>query len=143
MGGGHLRKTPAIDAVIPTLYLKGISGNAFEEALQTLLGERASGLSKSSIATMKNSWCAEMEAWKRMPIEEPFVYIWADGVYVNVRLGDNKKLCLLVVIGVSTSGEKKLLAVEACYRESADAWETLFKDLVETALLVSQDGKCA
>ena len=140
----YLRKTPAIDAVIPTLYLKGISGNAFEEALQTLLGERASGLSKSSIATMKNSWCAEMEAWKRMPIEEPFVYIWADGVYVNVRLGDNKKLCLLVVIGVSTSGEKKLLAVEACYRESADAWETLFKDLVERGLqaplLIVGDG---
>ena len=140
----YLRRTPAVDSVIPALYLKGISGNTFEEALQALLGERASGLNKSSVAAMKQRWCAEMEAWKHRPIEEEFAYLWADGVFVNVRLGDNKRLCLLVVIGVTASGEKKLLAVEACYRESADAWEALFRDLVSRGLsaplLIVGDG---
>ena len=140
----YLRRTPSVDAVIPALYLKGISGNAFKDALKGLLGSRASGLSKSSTAAMKQRWVREMEEWKRRPIEERFVYIWADGVNVNVRVGDNKRICLLVLIGVADDGKKKLLAVERCYRESAEAWETMFRDLVHRGLhaplLIVGDG---
>ena len=140
----YLRRTPNVNAVMPALYLKGISGNAFEEALQRLLGNKASGLSKSSIAAMKQHWLLDMQEWKRRSIDEEFVYLWADGVNVNVRLGDNKKLCLLVIIGVTTAGEKKLVAVEGGYRESRDSWSTLFGNLLarglKAPLMIVADG---
>ena len=117
----YLRRTPNVNTVIPALYFKGISGNAFEEALQRLLGNKARGLAKSSVAAMKQHWLLDMQQWKRQPIDEEFVYLWADGVNVNVRLGDNKKLCLLVIIGVTTAGEKKLVAVAGGYRGSRDS----------------------
>ena len=140
----YLRRTPAVEAVIAILYLKGISGNAFEDAMKVLLGDRASGFSKSSIAAMKHGWLAEMEQWKQRAIDEQFAYVWADGVNVNIRLGANKRLCLLVLVGVTATGEKKLLAVESGYRESAEQWRGVFRDLIARGLqapaLVIGDG---
>ena len=126
----YLRKTPAVEAAISILYLKGISGNAFDDAMKVLLGDRASGFSKSSIAAMKHKWLAEMEEWKQRSIDEQFAYVWADGVNVNIRVGANKRLCLLVLVGVNATGEKKLLAVESGYRESSEQWRGIFRDLV-------------
>ena len=126
----YMRKTPTIEAVISILYLKGISGNAFEEAMKVLLGDEASGFSKSTIAAMKHQWLAEMEEWKQRNIDEQYAYVWADGVNVNIRNGTNKRLCLLVLVGVTATGKKKLLAVESGYRESAEQWRGVFRDLV-------------
>ena len=67
--------------------------------------------------------------WKQREIQENFVYLWVDGVYANVRLGDDKRACLLVAMGVTERGEKKLLAVEAGYRESKENWKRIFEDL--------------
>ena len=139
-----MRKSPNVQTVLPLLYLKGLSGNAFQEALGTLLGEDAAGLSKSSISSLKASWAKEMDEWRRRKIEEDFVYLWCDGVNVNVRLGENKRVCLLVVMGVTTLGEKRLLAVEDGYRESAESWRVVFRSLVERGLnnphLIVGDG---
>ena len=130
----YLKKSANVETILPLLYLKGLSGNAFYESLNALLGEDAGGLKKSSIALLKRSWGKELEAWKKMPITDEFVYIWADGVNVSVRLGEDKKLCLLVLIGVNQDGEKKLLAVEAGYRESKDSWTAVFNDLISRGL---------
>jgi len=130
----YLRKSPKVESVLPILYLKGLSGNAFNEALEGLLGENASGLSKSSISALKKSWEKELGSWKQREINEKFVYLWADGVYVKVRLGEDKKVCLLVVVGVTDKGEKKLLAVEGGFRESKDSWKCIFNSLVSRGL---------
>jgi transposase-like protein len=92
------------------------------------------GLSSSSIAALKKSWKADLEAWRKRPILDDFVYIWADGVNVKVRLGEDKKRCLLVLVGVNDKGEKKLLAVEGGYRESAENWKVVFNDLIRRGL---------
>lgn len=140
----YLRKSRNVTSILPLLYLKGLSGNAFSEALSGLLGKDAGGLSSSSISVLKKSWVSEMKKWQERKITDQFVYLWADGVHVNVRLGDDKKLCLLVLIGVNQDGEKKLLAVESGYRESKENWKIIFKDLLKRGmnppLLIVGDG---
>lgn len=133
-----------MENLLPALYLKGLSGNEFQVALVHILGEGATGLSPASIAALKKSWEKDHEQWKFQPISEPFAYIWADGVNVKVRLGEDKKLCLLVILGVTESGEKKLLAVEPGYRESKESWAFVLRGLkkrgLNSPLLAVGDG---
>jgi transposase-like protein len=130
----YLRKSPNVESVLPILYLKGLSANTFSEALEELFGGQVKGLSKSTIHALKSSWEKDLDTWRASQIEERFVYLWADGVHVKVRLGEDKKLCLLVVMGVTESGEKKLLAVHAGYRESKTSWNEVFSDLERRGL---------
>ena len=130
----YLRKSPNVESVLPILYLKGLSGNAFRDALKDLFGDNVAGLSPSSISALKRSWNSEMDQWHKRDITDQFVYLWADGVYLKVRLGEDKKLSLLVVMGVTTTGEKKVLAIEAGYRESKESWKLLFNNLIRRGL---------
>jgi len=130
----YMRRSPNIESLLPILYLKGLSTNDFRGALCGILGEGASGLSSSSISFLKRSWEQEFKEWSAREIVQDYVYIWADGVNVKVRLGDDKKVCLLVIIGVNHAGQKHLLAVEAGYRESEESWSMLLRSLRERGL---------
>jgi len=125
----YVRKSPNVESVIPILYLKGLSTGDFQSALSVLFGDGVKGLSPSSIVALKKSWGREYDEWRKRPITEEIVYIWADGVNVNIRLGEDKKLCLLVVIGATVNGDKVLLAVKPGYRESKDSWRDVLIDL--------------
>jgi transposase-like protein len=130
----YMRKSPKVENLLPLLYLKGLSTNDFRSALKEFLGEGVTGLSPSSIVTLKKVWEKEFDRWKERPITDEYVYIWADGVNVSIRLGEDKKLCLLVIIGASSGGEKHLLAVSAGYRESKDSWKAVLDDLCDRGL---------
>jgi putative transposase len=131
----YLRKSAKVENLIPLLYLKGLSTGDFQSALVGLLGEdTTAGLSPSAIVALKKSWEREYGDWKKQPIAERFAYVYADGIHVTVRLGEDKKLCLLVLIGVNEKGEKRLLACEAGYRESKDSWAALLSDLVKRGM---------
>ena len=140
----YVRRSPKIENLIPLLYLKGLSTNDFRSALKELLGDGAKGLSPANIVALKKCWEKDFEQWKNRKLTDEYVYIWADGVNVSVRLGEDKKLCLLVIIGVSSQGDKHLLAVSAGYRESKDSWKAVLDDLRErglkTPLLAIGDG---
>ena len=117
----YLRKTKAIEELLPWLYLKGISTGDFGEALQSLVGERATGLSPNVICRLKEQWCSEYDDWSKRDLsDKQYVYIWADGIHAKVRLEDdaNKKQCLLVLMGATPDGQKELIAVLDGYRES-------------------------
>jgi transposase-like protein len=97
----YLRKCKNIEDLLPWLYLKGISTGDFQEALHTLLGVNAKGLSSSAISRCKRIWEQEHEAWDRRSLEgKRYVYIWADGIYFNIR-SDDARQCILVIIGVT------------------------------------------
>ena len=136
----YLRRSKAIEEFIPWLYLKGISTGDFSEALQVLLGERAKGLSANVVVRLKEQWLAEYEEWSRRDLTgKQYVYLWADGIYVNVRLEDteNKRQCLLVVMGATADGHKELLAVLDGYRESEQSWYELLIDLKQRGLTLA------
>ena len=141
----YVRRSPKVTEVLPILYLHGLSTGDFGPALRDLLGEDASGLSPSSIARLTESWQAEHAAFRKRELRfDRYAYLFIDGVNVSVRLGEDPKLCLLVVIGVREDGEKELLAVEDGYRESEDSWSAVLRDLRDRGLnepkLVTGDG---
>ncbi len=124
----YLKRTMAIEELIPWLYLKGVSTGDFSEALQALVGEKAKGLSGNVVVRLKEQWSQDYEAWSRRDLsKEEYVYVWADGIHVNVRLEDdaNKKQCILVLMGATADGRKELIAIQDGYRESEQSWKEL------------------
>src|SRR3954454_11275055 len=131
----YARRSPKVSEVLPVLYLHGLSTGDFGPALRDLLGEDASGLSSSSIARLTEQWQADHAAFKARQLGfHQYAYLFIDGVHVSVRLGEDDRLCLLVVIGVRQDGVKELLAVEDGYRESTDSWAAVFRDLRDRGL---------
>jgi transposase-like protein len=121
------RKTPKITEVLPLLYLHGLSTGDFVPALGQFLGSTA-GLSAPVITKLTETWKAEQRAYAARDLSEvDYVYLWADGIHVNVRL-EKHKLCLLVVIGVRADGRKELVALADGYRESVESWADLLRD---------------
>ncbi|MEU4377322.1 IS256 family transposase [Pseudonocardia alni] len=121
------RKTPKINEVLPLLYLHGLSSGDFGPALGQFLGSQA-GLSSSAITKLTETWKAEQRTFADRDLSGvDYVYLWADGIHVNVRLEEHK-LCLLVVIGVRADGRKELVALADGYRESTESWADLLRD---------------
>jgi putative transposase len=130
----YLRKTKSLEELIPWLYLKGISTDDYEEALAALLGPAAPGLSASTIVRIKKVWEDEYGEWRgRSLAAKRYVYLWADGVYFNVRL-EGERSCILVVIGATEDGHKELLAVVDGVRESEQSWREVLLELKERGL---------
>jgi len=130
-----LRRLPSVDALIPVLYLKGVSTGDFSEALSAILGPNASGLSATNIVRLKEGWAKEYEAWSKRDLSgKRYVYWWADGIYFNVRL-DKDRPCVLVIMGATEAGKKELLAVWDGERESKASWQTVLRDLKRRGLV--------
>ncbi|MCC7230336.1 MAG: IS256 family transposase [Fimbriimonadaceae bacterium] len=135
----YLRKSRSIEELIPWLYLKGISTGDFSEALQSLIGPDAGGFSANVVVRLKEQWSQEYDTWSKRDLSgKHYVYIWADGIYANVRLEDeaNSRQCLLVLMGATAEGEKELIAVIDGYRESKQSWMELLLDLKHRGLTI-------
>jgi transposase-like protein len=121
------RKSPKVSEVLPLLYLHGLSSQDFVPALEQFLGT-GSGLSAATITRLTVQWQDEAKAFSQRDLSTvDYVYVWADGVHLNVRL-DEEKLCLLVMIGVRVDGTKELIALTEGYRESTGSWADLLRD---------------
>lgn len=136
----YLRRTKAIEELLPWLYLMGVSTGGFTEALQSLLGPDAAGLSPTTIARLIESWQQEHQDWSSRSLKEKeYVYVWADGIHFNIRLGDDstgKKQCILVLIGATKEGNKELIAVTDGYRESEHSWSEMINDAKRRGLVI-------
>jgi transposase-like protein len=137
------RRTRSLDAVLPILYLRGVSTGDFQEALAALLGHDAPNLSPSVIARLKSEWEADYARWQRRDLSaRHYVYIWADGVYLQARMEPLAE-CMLVLIGATPEGKKELLGFQVGVRESAQSWRELLVDLKARGLapeLATGDG---
>jgi transposase-like protein len=130
----YLRRLPSIDALIPALYLQGVSTGDFTEALSAILGRDAPGLSATNVVRLKAQWKDEYEAWQQRDLSaKHYVYLWADGVYFKVRLSDERP-CILVLIGALPDGTKELVAVWDGERESRLSWKEVLLDLKRRGL---------
>jgi transposase-like protein len=130
----YMRRVPSIEALLSVLYLKGVSTNAFPEALKAILGENAGGLSPGTIVRMKRLWEEEYTAWAERDLTgKRYVYFWVDGIYFNVRLTDDRP-CFLVIMGTREDGTKELVAVGDGERESKLSWKEVLRDLKRRGL---------
>ncbi len=129
-----MRRAPSVDALIPVLYLKGVSTGDFSEALKAILGPNAAGLSPTNVVRLKEGWKKDYEAWSKRDLSgKKYVYWWADGIHFNVRL-DKDRPCMLVVMGALEDGKKELVGIIDGYRESKASWTTLLRGLKRRGL---------
>jgi putative transposase len=129
----YLRRTKSIETLLPWLYLKGVSTGDFTEALTALLGKDAPGLSATTIGRLKSIWQEEYKQWQQRDLSNKrYVYLWADGIYCNVRMDDRQ--CLLVIIGATEDGRKELVALEGGIRESEQSWLEVLVELKRRGL---------
>lgn len=135
----YARRTKSLEALIPILYLKGVSTGDFEEALIALLGKDAGGLSASTVSRLKEAWSEEHARWSRRDLSaKRYVYFWVDGIHVQARLEDDAQ-CLLVIIGATAEGKKELVGLIDGVRESAQSWRELLLDLKRRGLAMGPE----
>jgi transposase-like protein len=121
------RNTPKISEVLPLLYLHGLSSGDFVPALEQFLGTSA-GLSAATVSRLTERCQAEYKTFCGRDLSSvDYVYLWADGIHVNIRL-EEAKLCLLGLVGVRADGRKELVALADGYRESEGSWADLLRD---------------
>lgn len=141
----YMRRSPGVEELIPALYLHGVSTGDMSEALEALLGPNASGLSATNIVRLKEHWEEDYERWSSRDLTgKRYVYFWADGLFLNVRLA-NERPCMLVVVGTLEDGTKELVALKAGMRENKLSWKELLLDLKKRGLkdppkLIVADG---
>ena len=133
------RRTRSLDALLPILYLRGISTGDFQEALAALLGRDAPNLSPSVIARLSAEWQAEYEHWQRRDLSaRRYVYLWADGVYLQARMEEHAE-CMLVMIGATPEGGKELVGFQVGVRESAQSWRELLVEVKRRGLTIAPE----
>jgi putative transposase len=130
------RRTRSLDALLPILYLRGLSTGDFQEALTALLGKDAPNLSPSVITRLTGEWQGEYERWQARDLSaRHYVYVWADGVYLQARMEDQAE-CILVLIGATPEGKKELVGFQAGVRESAQSWRELLVEIKRRGLAI-------
>jgi transposase-like protein len=130
----YIRRSKSLEALLPWLYLQGVSTGDFSEALQALVGPEAPGLSPATISRLKQGWHDELTQWQGRRLRgKRYVYCWGDGVSFATRLEDARH-CILVIIGAAASGQKALVGLWDGYRESEQSWKELLLDLKSRGL---------
>lgn len=133
------RRTKSLDALLPVLYLRGISAGDFQEALAALLGKDAPNLSPAVIARLKSDWGDEYRQWQKRDLSaRRYVYVWADGVYLQARMEPQAE-CMLVLMGATPEGKKELIGFQTGLRESAQSWKELLVDLKRRGLSIAPE----
>ena len=133
------RRTPSLNALLPILYLRGVSMGDFQEALGALLGRDAPNLSPAVIARLRGEWQADHARWQRRDLSaRRYVYLWADGVYLQARMEPQAE-CMLVLIGATPEGKKELVGFQVGLRESAQSWRELLIDLKARGLAIAPE----
>lgn len=131
----YLKRTKQMDELIPWLYLKGISSGNMHEALESLVGPAAKGLSATNVSRLKVLWEQDFEMFKKRDLsDKQYIYFWADGIYLEARL--EEKQCMLVIIGVTAEGRKELVALSGGFRESEVSWKGVLLDLKNRGLTI-------
>ena len=133
------RRTRSLDTLLPVLYLRGISTGDFQEALTALLGKDAPNLSPAVISRLTAEWQGEYERWQKRDLSaRRYVYVWADGVFLQARMEDHGE-CMLVLIGATPEGKKELIGFQVGVRESAQSWRELLIDVKQRGLQIAPE----
>ena len=133
------RRTRSLDALLPVLYLRGISTGDFQEALTGLLGKNAPNLSPAVISRLTAEWQGEYERWHNRDLSaRRYVYVWADGVFLQARMEDHGE-CMLVLIGATPEGKKELIGFQVGVRESTQSWRELMIDVKRRGLQIAPE----
>jgi transposase-like protein len=133
------RRSKSLDALLPALYLRGISIGDFPQALSANLGTDAPNLTPGVISRLMAGWQEDYDRWQARDLwARRYVYFWADGVYLQARM-EPEAGCILVIIGVTPEGRKELLGLHVGIRESAQSWRGMLIDIRSRGLAAAPE----
>ena len=115
------------------MFLGGMSTRTLSLISETLIGRK---ISASEVSKAGKELTEAVERWRERDLSgESFKYIFVDGVFFSMRIdGTVEKVPVLVAIGVTESGRRMVLALQAGDKESASNWREFFKDLKRRGL---------
>jgi len=128
-----VRRSDKLAALIPQLYVKGLSTRDIEAALTDTL--EVEGVSKSTVSTLCGQLKKDFEQWQnRDPTEHRILYLFCDGIYLRLRPEDQKAVAVLCAYGIREDGKKVLLHLAVGDKESTVCWKSFFQDLKQRGL---------
>jgi transposase-like protein len=134
----YLRRSKKIDEFIPWLYLRGVSTNDMQTALEALVGPEAKGFSSGVVTRLTAAWEQEQDAWSRRDLSKAeYIYVWVDGIHFNLRISgaaETERQCVLVLMGATPDGKKELVAIQDGIREDEQSWKEMLLDLKKRGL---------
>jgi putative transposase len=110
------------------MFLTGISTRTLSMMSERLIGRR---VSPTQVSNANRELIGAVENWRERDLsKESFKYMFLDGVNFDMRIdGSVEKVPVLVAIGVTETGHKKVLGFQAGDKESAATWREFIKDL--------------
>lgn len=72
----YLKRSKSMEELIPWLYLKGISTGDFQDALVSLVGEQAKGLSANTVCRLKAEWVNQHQEWSQRDLSQKRYAYW-------------------------------------------------------------------
>ena len=102
-------------------------------------GQNAPNLSPAVISRLTAEWQGEYERWQKRDLSaRRYVYVWADGVFLQARMEDHGE-CMLVLIGATPEGKKELIGFQVGVRESAQSWRELLVEVKSRGLTIAPE----
>jgi putative transposase len=123
----YQRMSEQMQHLIPQLYLHGLATGDFRQCFDGLVGPEAP-LSPASIVRLKQTWQKDYQTWRQHSLQQEYLYVWADGIYPKAG-PKSDTMAVLVVVGLNRQGEKEILSLVEGYRESAESWRDVLRDL--------------
>lgn len=122
----YRRRQKKIDRAVMALFIGGISTRRMKKVMKMLVGR---GYSAGTVSNINKQLTEEMKKWLESPLADDVRYVFLDGVNLPVRRFAVSKESLLMAIGVTVSGHRKVLGVQLGSRESAGSWREFLKGL--------------
>lgn len=121
-------RSDKLAALIPQLYVKGLSTRDMEAALEQSL--EVAGVSQSGVSELCGQLKKDFERWQQRDLSEhQILYLFCDGIYLRLRPEDKKAVAVLCAYGIRSDGQKVLLHLAVGEKESTVCWKSFFQDL--------------
>ncbi len=126
------RAEKALASVVQEAYVKGVSTRKVDDLVRAL---GMDGISKSEVSRICKALDHDVEAFRNRPIEEDMPYVWLDATFHKVRDFDKvMSVACVVAIGVSATGERRVLGVDCGPSEDHVFWTHFLRSLVKRGL---------
>ena len=130
--GRYKRRVTAVEVAIMESFLCGVATRKMKRALRSILGD--GGMSHASVSRIVANLSRSVKAWQTRPIEDDIEVLYLDGVYLKIKERGIKKRPTLFAMGITKSGETRILGFWHAWEESADEWQAFSQSLIERGL---------
>ena len=116
----YARREESLNKLICECYWRGISTRDVKEILKALSGIEVSA---STVSRLTSQWQSEVIRWHCRRLEDNYVYLFLDGVWIKNRSLGNKSRLILVAYGVRENGKREIIDYQLSVTEKQEHWE--------------------